>query len=87
MKTIVLIQEAAITSLQINKERTEMMRNLENETPVTLDNIELKEVDQFTYFESILTSNDYWMPEIKNRISKAADAKEQTEKNSGRIKT
>ena len=73
-KTKVLSQQAAKIGLLINKKKTEIMRNLDNTAPITLDNEILKEVDRFTYLGSVVTINGYYLPDIKNKLSKAAGA-------------
>ena len=73
-KTNALKQQAAKIGLQINRKKTEIMRNLNNQAPINLDSEELKQVDQFTYLGSIVTINGNCMPDIKNRICKAAGA-------------
>ena len=50
------------------------MRNLDNTAPITLDNEILKEVDRFTYLGSVVTVNGDCLPDIKNKLSKAAGA-------------
>lgn len=62
---MVFKQQAAKIGLQINKRKTEIMRNQNNETPVLLDNDDKKEMDQLNYlWRSILASSD-----IKNTIT------------------
>ena len=73
-KTKVLSQQAAKIGLQINKKKTETMRNFDVKTPIKLEKDELNEVDKFTYLGSIVTTNGDCLPDIKNRISKAAGA-------------
>ena len=73
-KTKVLSQQAAKIGLLINKKKTEIMRNLDNTAPIILDNEILKEVDRFTYFGSIVTINGDCLPDIKNKLGKAAGA-------------
>ena len=73
-KTNTLRKQAAKIGLQINKKKTEIMRNMENQTPISLDNDELKEVEQFTYLGSRVAIDGNCVPEIRNRISKATDA-------------
>ena len=73
-KTNVLSQQAAKIGLRINKKKTEIMRNLNNRDPVILDGECLKEVEKFTYLGSVMTISAECMPDIKNRLSKAACA-------------
>ena len=73
-KTKVLSQQAAKIGIQINKKKTETMRNFDVKTPIKLEEDELNEVNKFTYLGSIVTTNGNCLPDIKNRISKAAGA-------------
>ena len=73
-KTKVLSQQAAKIGLQINKKKTETMRNFDVKTPIKLEEDELNEVGKFIYLGSIVTINGDCLPDIKNRIGKEAGA-------------
>ncbi|XP_061195301.1 uncharacterized protein LOC133203547 [Saccostrea echinata] len=69
LKTKRLAKEAAKIGLQVNIDKTEVMR-LQNkqQTPITLGEHKLKDVDSFTYLGSIVTITGGTDEDIKARI-------------------
>ena len=65
-------KQASKLGLIINKNKTEVMRNLTDRTPITLDGTKLKEADKFTYLGSAVAMNGEFLIDIKCRLSKAA---------------
>ena len=71
-KTDKLAQEAAKTGLHINIDKTEVMTLLKKQqTPITLDDKNLQEVDQFTYLGSIVSTTGGSDEDVRARIGKA----------------
>ena len=74
-KTDKLAKEAAKTGLHINKEKTELMKiNAKQQTPITLEGENLKEVNTFTYLGSVVSSTGGTDEDVKARIGKARHA-------------
>ena len=71
-KTKAVRKQARKLGLIINKNKTEVMRNLTDKTPITLDGEDLKEADKFTYLESTVAMNEKCLIDISCRLSKAA---------------
>ena len=56
-KTKAVSKQASKLGLIINKNKTEVMRNLTDRTPITLDGTKLKEEEKFTYLRSTVAMN------------------------------
>ena len=71
-KTDKLAEEAAKTGLQVNTDKTEVMKiNPKQQNPVTLQGNNLTEVTSFTYLGSIVSTDGGADADIKARINKA----------------
>ena len=71
-KTDRLTEEAAKTGLQVNIDKTEVMRmNSKQLNPINLGGNNLKEVEKFTYLGSIVTTHGGSDEDIQARINKA----------------
>ena len=56
-KTKAVSKQASKLGPIINKNKTEVMRNLTDRTPITLDRKKLKEADKFIYLGSTVAMN------------------------------
>ena len=74
-KTDKLAEVAAKTGLQVNTDKTEVMKLLnKQQTPITLNGNNLKEVNTFTYLGSIVSATGGADEDVKARIGKARHA-------------
>ncbi|CAH8662821.1 unnamed protein product [Heterobilharzia americana] len=80
-KTNKLIEEAAKTGLQVNIEKTEVMKiphhhhqQQQQQTPITVNGRNLKEVTSFTYLGSTVSTTGGTDEDVKVRIGKARQA-------------
>ena len=71
-KATAVSKQACKLVLIINKNKTEVMRNLTDRTPITLDGTILKEAEKFTYLESTVAMNGECLIDIRCRLGKAA---------------
>ena len=71
-KTTAVNKQARKLGLTINKNRTEVMRNLTDRTPITLDGTILKEAEKLTYLGSTVAMSGYCLIDIRCRLGKAA---------------
>ena len=71
-KTTAVSNQACKLGLIINKNKTEVMRNLTDRTPITLDRKILKEAEKFTYLGSTVAMNGECLIDIRCRLGKAA---------------
>ena len=71
-KTTAVSKQSSKLGLIINQNKTEVMRNLTDKTPVTLDGENMKEADKFTYLGSTVAMNGECLIDIRCRLSKAA---------------
>ena len=75
LKTDKLTEEAAKTGLQVNTEKTEVMKVLnKQQAPITLNGNSLKEVDSFTYLGSVVSVTGGADEDVKARTGKARHA-------------
>ncbi|CAH8463514.1 unnamed protein product, partial [Heterobilharzia americana] len=79
-KTNKLTEEAAKTGLQVNIEKTEVMKiphqqlQQQQQTPITINGRNLKEVTSFTYLGSTVSTTGGTDEDVKVRIGKARQA-------------
>ena len=74
-KTDKLRTEALKTGLNINKEKTEMMKiNAKQQAAITINGEQLKEVNKFTYLGSVVSTTGGTDEDVKARIGKARHA-------------
>ena len=69
-KTTAVNKQASKLGLIINKNKTEVMRNLTDKTPITFDGENLKEADKFTYLGSTVVMNGECLIDIRCILSK-----------------
>ncbi|CAH8834294.1 unnamed protein product [Trichobilharzia szidati] len=75
-KTDKLVEEAAKTGLQVNIDKTEVMKitnqqQQQHPVPITINGRDLKEVTSFTYLGSIVSTTGGTDEDVKSRIGKA----------------
>ena len=70
-KTKAVSKQASKLGLIINKNETEVMRNLTDRTPITVGGTILKEAEKFTYLGGIVTMNGECLISIRCRLDKA----------------
>ncbi|PIK40131.1 hypothetical protein BSL78_23032 [Apostichopus japonicus] len=72
IKTNLVADEASRVGLDINKQKTKVMRiNTRNQEPIFIGQEELQEVDRFVYLGATMTKDGGGMGDIANRIGKA----------------
>ena len=70
-----LAEDAAKIGLKVNCGKSEIMKNfIPNSTPISVDGVDLKEVDKFTYLGCSITNDGDVRNEIGIRIGKAGAA-------------
>ncbi|PIK55539.1 hypothetical protein BSL78_07544 [Apostichopus japonicus] len=75
IKTNLLADEASRVGLDINKQKTKVMRiNTRNQEPILIGQEELQEVDRFVYLGATMTKDGGGMGDIANRTWKARGA-------------
>ena len=77
-KTPAASKQACKLGLIINKNKTEVMRNLTDRTPITLDGTILKEAEKFTYVESTVAMNGECLIDIRCRLGKNKSISQKT---------
>lgn len=65
-----LTREGSENRIEINKNKTKLMKNLNDETPITLEGTNLTEVEQFTCMGSTMTISGESMTYLKTAAMK-----------------